>query len=520
MKYKGKISFVFLIIVCFLLSACTADTANVGKNDSNAGSNGDANRTSIVIALPTEPTTLMGSTDPVASTSGIIQNIYGQLIDYDGKGKFIPKLATEWKNIDEFTWEFKLREGVKFQNGAPFNAESVKYTVDYMLNPDNKSIYGSRWKNKLKEVKIIDEHTIQFITSVPMSNFLTLAFTDFHPLEPGYVEKVGVEEASKKPIGTGPYKVKEWKRGEYVEFEAFEDYWEGKPTIKNVTVKFIPEFSSRLSALLSGDVDLIKSVPVDSIDRVKGDKNSKIISGLTGKNSFIAFNTFVDGPLQNVKVRQALNHAIDVDSLLKNVMNGKGEKLTGTLTPFNISYSKVDGYEYNPEKAKQLIQEAGYKPEDIQLTLETTNGYFPMDSQIAQAVAGELGKIGVKVTVEQVETGVYVQRVTSQKMKDMFFFSSAASIEGENFYSFYFSPTGTYRFHNNPQLLTEIQKAFNIFNQEERQKEMANIQKRLRDEAVTIPLWIGEDIWGAKKDIQFTPRFNETLEFFQINRGN
>ncbi|WP_066304133.1 ABC transporter substrate-binding protein [Bacillus sp. FJAT-29814] len=515
----GKIWIPFIMICSLLLSACTAGTANVGKKETDSESSGKTDTSSIVIGLATEPTTLMGSTDPVASTSGIIQNIYSQLLDYDGKGDFIPKLATEWKNIDEFTWEFKLREGVKFHNGAPFNAESVKYTVDYMINPENKSVYGSRWMKVLKEVKIIDEHTIQFITNRPMANFLTVAFTDFHPLEPGYVEQVGKEEASKKPIGTGPYKVKEWKRGEYVTFEAFDDFWGGKPEIKNVTIKVIPEFSSRLSALLSGDVDLIKSVPVDSVERVKADSNSKIISALTGKNAFIALNTFHEGPIQDVRVRKALNHAIDVDSLLKNVMNGKGEKLTSTLTPFNISYTEVDGYDYNPEKAKKLIQEAGFKPEDIQLTLETTNGYFPMDSQIAQAIAGELGKIGIKVTVEQVETGVYIQRATSQKMKDMYFFNSAASVEGENFYSFYFSPAGVYRFHNNPELLEGIQKSFSIFNQEERQKEMATIQNRLRDEAVTIPLWMTEDIWGARKDIEFKPRFNETLEFFEIKRG-
>ncbi len=516
MKINKKFLGIIMIILAMILSACTAETA--GTNNSGDGNGGEAS-TSIVIGLAAEPTTLLASTDPAAATSGIIRNIYSQLIDYDGAGNFIPKLATEWKNIDEYTWEFKLREGVTFHNGAPFNAESVKFTIDYMLNPDNKSVYGSRWMKDLKEFKVIDEYTIQFVTQQPNASFLHRVYTDIQPLEPGYVQEVGVEEAAKKPIGVGAYKFKEWKRGESVSFEANDDYWEGEPQIKDVTIKFIPEFSSRLSSLLSGDVDLIKSVPVDSIDRVEADSGSKIISGLTGKPAFIAFNTFKDSPLKDVKVRQALNYAIDVDSLITNVMNDRAEKLTGTLTPFNASFFEVEEYEYNPEKAKQLIEEAGYKMEDMELTLETSNGYFPMDSQIVQAIAGELEKLGMKINVVQNETGVYVQKASSQKMDDMYFYTAAASTEGESLYSFYYAPDGVYRFHNNPELLEKVAAIFPIFDPTERQKAMEEIQVKLRDEAVIIPLWIGEDLWGAKKDISFEPKFSEVLDVYSIKRG-
>ncbi|PIC63121.1 hypothetical protein CSV79_13280 [Sporosarcina sp. P13] len=201
---------------------------------------------------------------------------------------------------------------------------------------------------------------------------------------------------------------------------------ENGPTIKEATIKFIPEFSSRLSALLSGDVDLIKSVPVDSMERVESDSESKKISGLTGRPTLIQFNTFKKGPLQDVRVRQAINYALDVDFLLENVMNGKGQRLKGLLTPINLSYTEVEGYEYNPEKALDLIAEAGYKAEDIKLTMNTTNGYYPMDSQVSQAIAGELEKIGINVKVEQVEAGIYMERMTSKKMDDLFFFTSAA----------------------------------------------------------------------------------------------
>ncbi|PIC63877.1 hypothetical protein CSV79_09375 [Sporosarcina sp. P13] len=516
MKNKGSLLFFLLIFCSLILSACTASDEKENGSNTDAGSDSSE----ITVALPAEPSTLLGSTDPAAATHLILRNIYNNLMSYDGEGNFVPELATEWKNIDELTWEFKLREGVKFHNGAPFNAESVKYTVDYLTNPESKSAFSGKWVKDLKEVKIVDEYTIQFITHEPKVSFLhNFIINDIHPLEPGYIEEVGWEKAASNPIGTGPYKVTEWKRGESISFVVNEDYWDGEPEIKKATIKFIPEFSSRLSALLSGDVDLIKSVPFDSTERVEADANTKIISAYTGRNTFIALNTSKEGPLQDVRVRQALNYAVDTDLLIANVMNGHAKKLTSTLTPFNASHFEVDEYEYNPEKAIELLAEAGYEPEDINLTFDTTNGYFPMDSQIVQAIAGELEKLGMKINVVQNETGVYIQKATSKGMGDMYFFTSAAATEGESFYSFFYSPTGVYTYIDDQKLLEEIGAAFPIFEEKERQEAMNNIQQKLRDEAVSIPLWISEDAWGAANDVIFEPKYNEQLDFKDIKRG-
>ncbi|PID20955.1 hypothetical protein CSV61_12065 [Sporosarcina sp. P3] len=514
MSNSRKFTLLLLFAISTLLVACTAGTADESSIDTGE----TVDNTKISIAVAAEPTTLMGSMSPDYSVFSINKNIYDRLVDYDGKGNFTPKLATEWKSINENTWEFKLREDVKFHNGAPFNAESVKYTIDYMLDPANKSIYGSRWKSELEELKVIDDYTVQFVTKDPMAGFLSRAVTDFQFIEPSYVEEVGVEEAANKPIGTGPYKLKEWKKSEYLVFESNEEYWDGAPEIKEATVRFIPEFSSRLSALLSNDVDLIKGVPVDSIDRVESDSNAKIISGLTGRPSQILLNTFKKGPLEDVRVRQALNYAIDTDMLLENVMNGKGQKLLGTMTPINLNYTEVPGYGYDPEKALDLIAEAGYKPEDIKLTFNTTNGVYPMDSQVTQAIAGELEKLGMDISVEQVESGVFMERLGSQKMDEMAFMTFAASTEAESYLSFLFTPTATYRWHNDPALLEEIKTSFSEFDPEKRQQNFEDIQNRLYEEAVTIPLWTPDDIWGARNDIEFEPRFDEVIEIVDIKR--
>lgn len=521
MKKKNIVlNYLLILMAVFMLAACTDGTS--GNSSENVDkSNGASNESSedIIVGVPAEPATLMGSKEPAASTSMIIRNVYGQLIDYDGNGNFIPMLATEWKAIDELTWEFKLRQGVKFHNGADFNAKSVEYTMNFMLDPENQSAYGSRWKNELAEFKVIDDYTFQIKTKKPNAGLLHRVYTDFQPLEPGYVEEVGIEEASQKPIGTGAYKVVEWKRGESITFEANEEYWEGSPSIKKVTVKFVPEFSSRLSALLNGEIDLIKGVPVDSVNLVESEKDTKVISALTGKPSFVLFNTFKDGPLRDIRVRQAINYGLDVDKLIENVMNGRAERLYGSLTPFNASYKKLDGYKYDPEKAKQLLKEAGYE-NGLDLVFDTTNGYFPMDSQIVQAIAGELKQIGINITIQQHESGVYIKKATSQNMDDMYFYTAAASTEGESLYSFFYTNSGIYRFSNNTELLDYIESKFVIFDPTERQKAMDEIQQRISDEALILPLWIAEDIWGAKKDIDFKPKFNETLNFYTIKRGN
>ncbi|TGU83150.1 ABC transporter substrate-binding protein, partial [Mesorhizobium sp. M00.F.Ca.ET.186.01.1.1] len=168
---------------------------------------------------------------------------------------------TEWKNIDPLTWEFKLRQGVKFTNGEPFNAEAVKFNIDYILDEKNNSFYRSRWKD-VKEVKVIDDQTVQVITAQPFPTLLLRIADDLLIMAPKHTKEVGLEKAATDPVGTGAYKFDKWTRDDSLKLVANEEYWQGAPSIKRVTFRIIPEFSARLSAFLGGEIHLFKNVPV------------------------------------------------------------------------------------------------------------------------------------------------------------------------------------------------------------------------------------------------------------------
>ena len=189
-----------------------------------------------------------------------------------------PGLATSLRSLNPTTWELKLRQGVKFHNGEPFNAESVKFTIDRVLDPATKSVTRGNF-TWIKEVKVVDEYTVQILTAKPFPaapEFLTLSYI----VPPKYLKSVGDEEFSKKPVGTGPYKFVEWRKAEHLIVEANPDYWKdspkGMPKIKTIVFRTIPETTTQIAELLSGGVDIIRNVPPDQIAVVKDSANARI----------------------------------------------------------------------------------------------------------------------------------------------------------------------------------------------------------------------------------------------------
>ncbi|MDQ0175676.1 ABC transporter substrate-binding protein [Bacillus chungangensis] len=514
---KQAYTFIFMIFL-IVTTACSPETAGTDTSDKKSNNKGaeQANKTDVTIAIEADAGTLLANTDVNYTTDVQIRNIYDPLIDRDPKtGEVIPALATEWENIDEHTWEFTLKEGVSFHNGAPFNAEAVKFSIDFILDEANNSFYRSRWVD-VQEVKVIDDYKVQIMTSAPFPSMVQRVAEDLLIMEPGYVKEVGLDEAAKKPIGTGAYKFKEWRRDEHLKLEANEEYWNGKPAIKDVTFRYVPEFGSRLSSFLSGEIDLFKNVPVDSVENIKSNQNAKIESIGSSRVNYVALNNFFNGPLKDKKVRQALNYAVDVDELLETVLNGNGTKMTGPLAKINLEYTETEGYQHDPDKAIALLKEAGYEPEDLNLTLDTPNGRYPMDTQVAQAIAAQLQRIGIKVDVEVNEWGNHLTKIRQREMGDMFILGWGPAFEGQSTIENLFTEAAPYSGFYEPAVEEEIKKAIPLFDPEERKKAFADIQHLLVEEAAWIPLWQQADLYAVHKDLQFHPRVDERIQVFEM----
>ena len=504
-------SFILLVLIA---AGCTPETAgdmtDSNTNDDAADEGSSSARDDIVIGIEADAVTMLANTDVNYVNDVQIRNIYDPLIERDNEGGFIPGLATEWKNIDELTWEFTLRDDVTFHNGKPFTAEDVKQNIEYILKEENNSFYRSRW-TAFKEVKVVDDYKVQIITHEPLPNLLLRIADDLLIMDMEHVQEVGLEEAAKNPIGTGAYKFSEWQRDQYLKLEANEDYWNGAPVIKEVTFRYIPEFSSRLAAFLSGEVDLFKNIPVDSVDRVENDENSKIEMIGSSRINYVALNTFYDGPLQDKKVRQAISHAVNVDELLESVLNGYGTKMTGPLSKINADYAETEGYEYDPDKAIQLLEEAGYDPSEMTLQLDTPNGRYPMDTHVAQAIAAQLQEIGITVNVQVNEWGNHLAKIRQREMGDMFILGWGPAFDAQGTIENLFTQEAPYSGFYDPEVQDLISKAIPIFDSEERKQAWAELQNRLVEEAAWIYLWQQGDLYAARKNLNFQPRIDEKM---------
>lgn len=512
---KRKLVFILSITILLLITACTEGTNE--ESSSGSGDDNTTNKDDLVIGFESDASTLLSNTDVDYVTSTQLENIYDTLIDRDGNtGELNPGLATEWESIDDLTWHFKLEEGVKFHNGAEFDAEAVKFNIDYILDKANNSAYRSRW-TAVEEVNVLSTYEVEIITSEPHASLLEYISSDLLIMEPGNIEELGIEEASKNPVGTGAYKFVEWSRDNHLKLESFDDYWRGTPEIKNLEFRYIPEFSSRLSAIVSGEIDLFKNVPVDSVDQIENDDGLKIEEASSSRINYLALNTFHDGPLQNVEVRQALNYAVDVDEILDTILSGYGQKIIGPLSSINEGYVETKEYEYDPDKAVEMIKEAGYDPEDMTLSLDTPSGRYPMDTHFSQAIASQLQRIGIEVDVQVNEWGAHLEKAQNREMGDMYIMGWGPAFTAQSTIENLFTEDAPYSSFYDEEIEELIYKTAGTFDEDQRFDGFAEIQEMLVEQASWVPLWQQADLYAVKENLEFEARVDEKILAFEMS---
>jgi peptide/nickel transport system substrate-binding protein len=323
--------------------------------------------------------------------------MFDSLFHRDDNMQIIPWLAESVENPDELTWRFHLREDVKFHNGNDFKANDVKFTLDRLMEED------SVWTNRdyVDRIEIVDDYTVDVITQSPYAAFMTNVVL-WHMTDEEYFNEVGEEGFLRNPVGTGPYKFVEWVQAEQVVFEANEDYWRGAPKTKTVIFKPIPEAATRIAALETGGVDIIVNVPPEYINQVGRGVEIATIPGT--RAFFLGLNVNVE-PFDDVRVRQALNYAVDVDSIIEFVLNGLARRIDNPLLPEAFGYTPTPVYRYDPEKAISLLTEAGY-PDGFEMTIDAN----PTLKEIAEVIAGQLSEVGITANIEIMENAAFVAK--------------------------------------------------------------------------------------------------------------
>lgn len=453
--------------------------------------------------------------DPIKSNIthvfNVAQNVLDTLTYLDRQMKVQPRLATSWKAIDDTTWEVKLRSGVKFHDGTPFDASVVKVSYDYETAQDSPSrAYFSNWAS----MEVVDPTTIRVKTKAPEPYFPNV-LARVYVMAPSDLKDTTA--FAKTMNGTGAYKLSEFVKGDHITLVANKDYWGGAPKIGKVVFRSAPEASARVAMLQSGQADVIVNVPMEQAKLLDSDSRLRV-AAIAGLRTIPFFFDAKTPEFADVRVRQALNYAIDKESIIKNILGGYAVQQPGTISALMEGNNPdVKPYPYDPEKAKQLLAEAGY-PNGFEMDLHYSSGRWMKDTEVAQAVAQMLGKVGVKAKLLTVEYSTYTTEWGKGQYRGISMIGTINPDGSPNVYNLFLHSKGAFPFFfTSPQLDSMIDDARTVLDPATRIKKLQAIEKYVHDNAAWIFLYDQKDLYGVNKALKWEPSPNEMMYFWDAS---
>lgn len=371
-------------------------------------------------------TTMPNALDVPMSSERNGQNVSWQLYDplvwTDDTGKSVPCLAESWTTSkDGSSYTFKLRKDVTFHNGEPFNADAVVFSWE---RGKGEKI---QWKDKwtiAKSVEKIDKYTVKITTDGPNPLLLRILAEYWAMIPPKYFQEVGANGFQNHPMGTGPFMFKEWRKGDRIIFEANPNYWQkGLPKVKTLIFRPIPESSTRVAAIKTGEIDIVTRLSSEESEGLKGIPNVRLLTYPVDRVYYITFNNLTSGkgkPTEHPLVRQAMNYAVDVDAIIQALFNGYGEPCTGFVTSANWGYDKsIKPFGYDPAKAKKLLAEAGYA-DGFKIGFACPAGAYTNFEQVCEAIQGFLGAVNIETDLNLMESGKYWNMEAKKELPPLF----------------------------------------------------------------------------------------------------
>src|SRR5713226_505809 len=483
----------------------------------------------VVIAQGVDPSTL-DIMNQQESPAGIVgSHIFEGLVTRDPNLKVIPDLAAELpKLVSPTVWEVKLRKGVKFHNGEEFNADSAKFSLERVKTPALRASSNFR---PIDRVEIVDPYTVRVHTSKPWPIFVVAMN---HPQAAMYPPKAyaGKEsgEISKNPIGTGPYKFVRWSKDEEIVLEANPSYWRGAARIKSVVFRPIPDDAVRVAALQNGEVDVAVNIPPHLAAII--DKHPKIflstapsirtIQLMFYTHQYDKDNKLVgsyQGPSADKRIRQAIASAIDVDEIIKGVLDGKGQRVATMLPSFHFGYDpSLKPPKQDVARAKKLLAEAGFAS-GLELTVHGPQGRYVRDKEVLEAIGGQLTKAGIKTQVRTYEFVNYLNNmVYVHKAGPVWLIGwGQGSMDAEGIYVPLFRSGNQLSNYHNPDFDRMVDEAQTIMDERKRLEQYHRINKLWIEDQAAVPLYQQIDLYGASRKLNWKARSDELIKAYDMS---
>jgi peptide/nickel transport system substrate-binding protein len=468
----------------------------------------------------------------VTPNNNVAAHIFDYLVLRDERQKPIPGLAESWRTIDPLTWEFKLRHGVKFHDGSDFTAADVVASIERVPQVQNSPSPFTAFTKQIKEMIVVDPFTIRFRTATP------------YPLMPTDMTQVAIISKSaakattedfnsgRAAVGTGPYKLVRYSKGDRIELARHEAYWGGKTPWEKVTLRLLPNDASRVAALLAGDVQAIEYVPTSDVAKIRADKRLNVYKVIADRLIYLHLDSdreptpfvtdkagrpLAKNPLKDPRVRKALSKAINRTAMVDKVMEGEAVASGQLLADGMFGATRNLKVEpYDPEGAKKLLAEAGY-PDGFGLTIHAPNNRYVNDAKIAQAVAQMLTRIGIACKVEAMPSATFFPQATDLKFSFMVVGWSSGTGEASSPLKALLATynkdkgfgTANRGRYSNARVDALLEEALATVDDPKREALLQRATEIAINDTGIIPLHFQVNLWATRDGITYLPRTDE-----------
>lgn len=448
--------------------------------------------------------------------------LFDRLVHLDDNYKPVPSLAESWKWENDTTLDFVIRKGVKFHSGKELDAEDVAYTFNFIINPENGS-FNRSYLSWIKAAEVLDKNKVRLTMDKPFPTALTFLAGAGNILQKGHYDNAPARADGKKDygavpsVGTGPYKIAELRPGQSVLMEKNPNYWEGspkgKPVIGKILFRTIKDSNTRLAELMTGAIDWVWDVPKDEADRLVRAPNLTIENAKTLRISYLTFDAAGRSPdkrFMDKRVRQAFNHAINRKSLVDNLVGAPSQVIDAPCHPDQFGCSaNVTKYDYNPEKAKKLLAEAGF-PNGFEFDLHAYR-----ERHITEAVIGDLVRVGLKPRLVYIQYGPLVQAIHKGQAAAINLTWGSSSIPDVSASTGHFFAGSPDDIAQDKTVIATIQEANGTIDPEKRAAIWEKALKRIADEAYWVPMFTYAKYYAYSKNLDFKATSDEIPQFFR-----
>ncbi|MGP4073265.1 glutathione ABC transporter substrate-binding protein [Piscibacillus sp. B03] len=502
-----------------VLAACSggSESQPEGNSGQEGGDGGDVDQT-LTYATTSDAPGLSPIDTNDSVSSHVIEQVYETLFVRNAEtGEIEPRLAESYENPDDNTWVIKLKEDIEFQDGTPFNAEAVKYTFETFLDPDRAAPRASLLA-PVESIEVEDEYTVVIKTEEPYGAMLAaLSHSNAAIVSPEADQNGNINE---DPVGTGPFQFVEWTKGDEIVLEKNPDYWRGEADLEQVTFKVVPSVSTAISMMETGEVDFIDGVTSEHTARLEGNDSIELLTKEGTPVYYLGFNMEKE-PMNNPEFRKALAHAIDRDAYVDS-LDGLGVRSNSFVGPQVFGYdegAEDAGYDYDPEKAQEIIEENGFGDQTYHMLVANRDMYINM----AEIVQAQLGEVGINVEMEMIEWGTFLDMTAEGNFELTFMGWSNVTGDGSellypNLHSDNVGASNRMRY-SNEEFDQLVDASRNTTDQEERQQLIAEANEVLLQDAPVVPMHhgvIAGAVVDSVKGLELSP--TGSWELYQVTR--